>query len=348
MSPEQASGTDIGGQSDLYAVGVLLWEAAARARRFPKLPEVNILSKLIAREPPEPPLAERFGLPPEVDEVCMRALAADPSERFGSAADFRAALEELFGWMGRSVSTEDVGRYLTEHFADDRARLQALIEKKTRESDEGADITVASLISMNESGSLSLASANRPKQDTLSGADQDTRLDAVASGRPEPRRSLKPWLAVSAGLAALAGVGLWLAWPSSAPEGPTPAAEVAPRAPVTVRVSAAPAAAKLYWDGRLLDGNPYSETREPSQDTITLRAEAEGHASQSAIISLDADRNVAFKLESLPVAAPVTLDLDDVGSASAATPKAAVAAPAPARPKRKSKVKLDTSNPWGD
>ena len=44
--------------------------------------------------------------------------------------------------------------------------------------------------------------------------------------------------------------------------------------PVTVRVSAQPESAKLYWDGKPLEGNPYTETRKPSQETITLRAEA--------------------------------------------------------------------------
>jgi len=351
MSPEQASGTDIGGQSDLYAVGVLLWEAAAKARRWPKIPEVNILTKLIAREAPVPPQAERFGLPPEVDEVCLRALASDPGERFASAGEFRAALEELLEAMGRDVSAEDVGRYLSQCFQDENQKLQALIEEKTKQADDEADLTVASLISLNEPGSASRARVLEDKPE-VGGSDRtDAARDAASSGVRERAPGSKRSIAVVLLLAAVLGVGVFIgrrALTTPAPQ-PSASAPVA-RAPVTVRVSAQPAGAKLYWDGRLLDSNPYSETRPPSRETITLRAEAEGHTAQSAIVSLDADRDVSFTLEALPAPAPLTLDLDEVAARPGQQPKAGAGPAQSARPKPKpkSKVKLDTSNPWAD
>ena len=349
MSPEQASGTDIGGQSDLYAVGVLLWEAAARSRRWPKIPEVNILTKLIAREPPVAPQAERFGLPPEVDEVCLRALASDPGERFASAAEFRGALEELLDVMGRSVSSEDVGRYLSLCFQEEATKLQALIEEKTKESDDSADLTVASLISLNEP--VSSVSRSSTKKADMTPGPEHTMLEAASSNPPQaPAASRR--LPLLLALAVVLGTGGWLGQRALSATNPVPSAVATQvvRAPVTVRVSAQPETAKLFWDGRPLDMNPYVVTQAPSQNTITLRAEAEGYTAQSAIVSLDADRNVSFTLEALPLAPPpVSVDLDSVETdkSRAQQSKTGAAPGASARPKVKSKVRLDTSNPWG-
>jgi serine/threonine protein kinase len=95
MSPEQArDGTHIDGRSDLYSVGVMLFEMITGSRPFAADNAFDLLMKH-ALEPPSHPSAFVPALPPEVDGIVLRALEKDPDRRFASAAEMRAALLTL-------------------------------------------------------------------------------------------------------------------------------------------------------------------------------------------------------------------------------------------------------------
>ncbi|MCC6790919.1 MAG: serine/threonine protein kinase [Thermomicrobiales bacterium] len=93
MAPEQARGEPVSEATDLYAVGVVLFEMLTG--RLPFRGE-NALAMMVAHveQPPEPPSAYRAGVPTELDAVVLRALAKDPSRRFASAGEMERALSD--------------------------------------------------------------------------------------------------------------------------------------------------------------------------------------------------------------------------------------------------------------
>ncbi|HLH14421.1 MAG TPA: Stk1 family PASTA domain-containing Ser/Thr kinase [Solirubrobacteraceae bacterium] len=92
LSPEQAQGLAVTGASDLYSVGVILYELLTGVVPFEGETAVAIAYKQVSAEP-HPPSAIRPGLPPSLDAIVMRALAKDPTRRYADADELIAALE---------------------------------------------------------------------------------------------------------------------------------------------------------------------------------------------------------------------------------------------------------------
>ncbi len=92
LSPEQAQGQAVSAASDLYAVGIVLYELLTGAVPFDGETAVTIALKQVSATPP-PPSALNAAVPPELDAVVLRALAKNPAERFADANEFLAALE---------------------------------------------------------------------------------------------------------------------------------------------------------------------------------------------------------------------------------------------------------------
>ncbi|MBW2528109.1 MAG: protein kinase [Deltaproteobacteria bacterium] len=92
MSPEQLSGGAIRREADIYAAGVVLWEALTGRPLFRGETDMMLLAQVL-RGVQEPPSAHVEGLPKELDDVVMRAVSVDPADRFASARDMAVALE---------------------------------------------------------------------------------------------------------------------------------------------------------------------------------------------------------------------------------------------------------------
>jgi serine/threonine protein kinase len=92
MPPEQGRGDDIDRRADVYAAGVVLWEALTGKRLF-KADHEGALIAMIMRGTEQSPRSFNPSLPFAISAVCMQALAVDPDDRFDTAADFAEALE---------------------------------------------------------------------------------------------------------------------------------------------------------------------------------------------------------------------------------------------------------------
>ncbi len=91
IAPEQAQGHGVGAASDLYSVGIVLYEMLAGRVPFDGESAVTIALKQVS-EPPVPP-SHYADVPPDLEAVVMRALEKDPARRFADADEFIAALE---------------------------------------------------------------------------------------------------------------------------------------------------------------------------------------------------------------------------------------------------------------
>ncbi len=106
LSPEQAKGAPVDQTSDLYSVGVVLYELLTGVVPFSGDTPVEIAMKHLSTVPP-PPSAKRKDVPRDLDLVVMRALAKDPSERYQSAEEMDADLRRISRGMAISPVTEE-------------------------------------------------------------------------------------------------------------------------------------------------------------------------------------------------------------------------------------------------
>src|SRR4051794_14016262 len=93
LSPEQAQGQRVGAPSDLYSIGVIVYEMLTARVPFTGESAVSIALKHVSEEPP-PVRSLRPDVHPRLEQAVGRALLKDPAQRYASADEFIAALEQ--------------------------------------------------------------------------------------------------------------------------------------------------------------------------------------------------------------------------------------------------------------
>jgi len=94
MSPEQVKGEATDARSDLYSVGVSLYEMVTGQRPFQSTSDYSVMAAHV-KEAPKPPVEIQPGLPAALNEIILMAIAKDPAQRFQTADAFRNALSSV-------------------------------------------------------------------------------------------------------------------------------------------------------------------------------------------------------------------------------------------------------------
>jgi len=133
LSPEQARGHAADRRSDVFALGVTLWESALDRRLFLQNTDVETVQRVRDADVPDPRTVED-GFPAGFADVLVRALAHDPSERWQTAADFRDALDAFVTSTGKPTDASSVRATLRELFTDEAPPAwQRLADEATAE-----------------------------------------------------------------------------------------------------------------------------------------------------------------------------------------------------------------------
>jgi serine/threonine-protein kinase len=128
MAPEQVWGEPVDARSDVFSLGVILWEMCAGRRLFMGESEDETRALLEAGVVPELRATVR-GFPGSIDAIIHRATQRDPKQRYPAARDLARSLHEATVARGVVVSDEDVGRFMTGLFADRYEERESLLKQ---------------------------------------------------------------------------------------------------------------------------------------------------------------------------------------------------------------------------
>ena len=109
MSPEQASGQPLDGRTDLYALGIVLYELLTGRLPFQADTPMAMLAKHVY-DPPPPPRSLNPALSPALEAVVLRAIAKEATDRYQTAAEMAAALESALMQPNRPLPSTQATR----------------------------------------------------------------------------------------------------------------------------------------------------------------------------------------------------------------------------------------------
>jgi serine/threonine protein kinase len=117
MSPEQCKSDEIDRRSDVYSLGVVLYELATTTRLFKGENDYLIMDQIVNGRV-SLPRVRRPDLPNELSTIIMRALAPDPERRYFTADELRVALEQFAAKTGLTTSTSAIAAYMRKQFGE--------------------------------------------------------------------------------------------------------------------------------------------------------------------------------------------------------------------------------------
>lgn len=117
MAPEQCAGRTVDRRSDIFALGIVLYELATVRRLFKGENEFLTMSAVVNAEVPRPSQYRR-DVPPDLEVVMLKALARDPLARYQTAADMANALDKVARSVGVGASTTALANYLKLQFGE--------------------------------------------------------------------------------------------------------------------------------------------------------------------------------------------------------------------------------------
>lgn len=130
MSPEQLVKRELDRRSDIFSLGVVLWESACGMRLFKRRSEAETAMAVMACEVPKPTdLID--GFPPELEEIILRALAREPDQRYATTQELAGDLEGYLASTNETAGTMQVARFVAEVFPTGKEEITSSLRRAT-------------------------------------------------------------------------------------------------------------------------------------------------------------------------------------------------------------------------
>ncbi|AUX48218.1 uncharacterized protein SOCE26_097490 [Sorangium cellulosum] len=235
MPAEQLEGRGVDRRADLYAVGVMLWEAATGEKMWRGMTDVTIMHRVLNGDIPR--LREASpDIPDELERIILKALAFAPEDRYATAPELEVDLEVFLGRLP-PVTNRDIGRFVSREFADVRAETKRIIDQEMMRRSSRARSPAQAGLTLPPPLVQSLARAGYA---TASGSETRPLELRGAGPRPWTKRVFRP-LTVAAALA-IGCIVAFAAARSSRPPLTSVGAAPLPAGPLASPLPAAPAA----------------------------------------------------------------------------------------------------------
>ncbi|MCW5804811.1 MAG: protein kinase [Deltaproteobacteria bacterium] len=164
MSPEQCKGKPIDRRSDIFALGIVLYELTTLRRAFKGNDDFETMKRIVGGDV-VPPSAAVAGYPRELEAIILTALANDPASRFQTAAELNEALDGFTIRAKLTGSSTAMGRFMTQLFGT-KPEPWAAVEKP-------------------------VPPVQKPSEPTEVVVDEDNEKTAVVDGRHDVVRRLQ-------------------------------------------------------------------------------------------------------------------------------------------------------------
>ena len=128
MSPEQVRGLSLDRRSDIFAVGICLWELLTGERLFIGESDFSTLEK-VRNVDIVPPSSFNKRIPPELEKIVLKTLSKEVEERYQSAMDLHDDLQSYMYTSGGFFSRKDLATFMQEVFREDIEKNAAAAEK---------------------------------------------------------------------------------------------------------------------------------------------------------------------------------------------------------------------------
>jgi serine/threonine-protein kinase len=307
MPPEQITGDAIDRRADVFAAGVMVWEAAAGTRMWGAMSEAAIMNRVLNGDIPSPRTV-RTDVSPDLERICMKALADDPDARYATAAELQADIDEFLGHLSATITLREMGQFVTSYFEDSRVQTRRIIDQH---------LSKASAAAVDHKAPITFPPP--PMSHTRAAYTTSSTIANLPSDRSRRRRRVLTL--VAGALVAVVGFATWqvisarktpdaleptrqvAATPTAAPTtmGPqgVPAAGTQ-RKEILLRVTAFPLAAEITLDGAPLPGNPYAGAVPADGVEHRIEATAPGFETASKVATFRPDMDVDVVLSLTP------------------------------------------------
>ena len=308
MAPEQvADARNLDRRVDIFALGVILWQAIAGVRMWAGKSELQMLESLLRGA--VPPLPDRAAVPSALLDIVERATEVDRNKRIATGAELARSLEAYLATLPAPSSLADLGAFTADLFTERREKIRTVIEAKlNRPPRSGTSSTSVSLtvppISqssrsipnfLGNSGSVPIFTPTSPANSLSrvnvhevgeAGRASSAALEPAPSPRPASSSARAIALVVCLVLALAGGVLIALALGAQRRAVEVvdvpPSALAPPTAPVEqqlieLTVTASPQDAEVFLDGVRLDANPSTLKLALDHRHHEVRAEAKGY-----------------------------------------------------------------------
>jgi eukaryotic-like serine/threonine-protein kinase len=234
MSPEQASSEEVDQRADVFALGVVLWEALTGKHLFRRETELATMRAIV--DEPIPPPSDVMPVSPQLDAIVMRALKKKRADRFQTAQEMALALER-YAFAAEGFSPLQLATYLKGLFDTEFAQWKKTVgsaldmeAKPGHQSDTRFPVVKPELQTRGPTVALRRGhSSSEVRKDRLGLQGDGAREPTTDSTTDAPTRRDRMW--VYSGVSALAVIVLVGALFLSRPRPQVPSGPASPAAP---------------------------------------------------------------------------------------------------------------------